>query len=321
MRDVFTAAARWAGSATPFAMATLVDVHNAAPAPLGASMAVTADGTISGDIGAGCYEGEIVQAAIETTRDGRARLLSIDLTSDDEVTGANGCGGSLEIVTWLPDAAFGDIAAAIAQGRGDVPLRVRYEREGTEHTFETVVPGRRELIVVGGTTLAQEIAAIAGRLDFRTIVVDPRPAFATHERLSAVDDIVVAWPDEALPARLTARTPLLVISHDPKIDLPALRAGLASEAPYIGLLGSRRAQSGRRGVLRSEGFDEDTLARIHGPAGLDLGGTTVAETAVSIVAEIVAAERGRDGGPLQRQNGTIHNAHDARRDYTSLSAR
>jgi xanthine dehydrogenase accessory factor len=186
--------------------------------------------------------------------------------------------------------------------------------------FETIVPARRELIVVGGTTLAQEIAAIAARLDFRTIVVDPRPAFATPERL-AVDEIVIAWPDEVLPARLNARTPLLVISHDPKIDLPALRAGLASEAPYIGLLGSRRAQAGRRDVLRSEGFPETALARIHGPAGLDLGGTTVAETAVSIVAEIIAAERGRDGGPLQRHLGNIHNPEDARHDYTSLSAR
>jgi xanthine dehydrogenase accessory factor len=155
--------------------------------------------------------------------------------------------------------------------------------------------------------LAQELASIGARLDFRTIVVDPRPSFANAERLPAVDEIVVAWPDDVLPAILSAQTPLVVISHDPKLDLPALRAGLQSEAPYIGLLGSRRAQLGRRATLRLDGFDETALARIHGPVGLDLGGVTMAETAVSILGEIVADARGRSGVPLLRTDGTIHN--------------
>jgi xanthine dehydrogenase accessory factor len=270
-------------------------------------MAVSLDGTIAGDIGAGCYEGEIVEAAIETARNGTARVLEIDLTSDDLVSGGSGCGGFLEVVTWRPAPDFGEVAAAIGAGKNDVAFPIGYERDGRPVEFSVTVPARRALIVVGGTTLAQELASIAARLDFRTIVVDPRPAFATAERLGAVAEIVVAWPDEVLPGMLGATTPLLVISHDPKLDLPALRAGLESDAPYIGLLGSRRAQSGRRNALRIDGFDEAALARIHGPAGLDLGGVTMAETALSILAEIVADARGRSGGALLQQEGTIHN--------------
>jgi xanthine dehydrogenase accessory factor len=307
VRDVFAALAGWIEQRSPYAIATLVDVRNAAPAPLGASMAVTLGGTIAGDIGAGCYEGEIVEAAIATARDGIARVLEIDLTSDDLVSGGSGCGGFLEVVTWRPGPEFADVAAAIGAGKADVAFPIVYERDGRAFEFTATVPARRQLIVVGGTVLAQELASVAARLDFRTVVVDPRPAFATAERLSAVAEIIVEWPDEALPALLDATTPLLVISHDPKLDLPALRAGLESEAPYIGLLGSRRAQNGRREALRVDGFSETALARIHGPAGLDLGGVTMAETAVSILAEIVADARGRSGGALLRHEGTIHN--------------
>ncbi|HUZ49604.1 MAG TPA: XdhC/CoxI family protein [Candidatus Dormibacteraeota bacterium] len=307
MRDFFAVVARWSRERTPFALATLVDVRNAAPAPLGASMAATADCTVAGDIGAGCYEGEIVEAAMETARDGKSRVLSIDLSSDDPLTGGTGCGGFLEVVTWRPPAGFDVVAGAIVAGRTDVTFPIAYEREGSMREFVMHVPARRTLIVVGGTTLAKEVASFAARLEYRTVVVDPRPAFATPERLAGVDEIIVDWPQDVLAAMLSATTPLLVISHDPKIDLPALRAGLASEAPYIGLLGSHRAQEGRRAALRADGFGEAALARIHGPAGLDIGGVTMAETAVSIVAEIVAVARERGGGPLLRHGGSIHN--------------
>lgn len=307
MREVFAAAAGWARERTPFAMATLIDARNAAPAPVGASMAVTQAGAIAGDIGAGCYEGEIVEAAIKTARDGRSRVVGIDLSDDDPIAGGSGCGGFLELVIWKPPADFASRADAIVAGRDDVRLSIDYERDGRADEFVLNVSACRSLIVVGGTTLAQELASVAARVDFRTVVVDPRPAFATVERLPAAAEIVVAWPQDALPELLTAATPLVVISHDPKLDMPALRAGLRSDAPYVGLLGSRRAQDARRAALGADGFDESELARIRGPAGLDLGGVTVAETAVSIVAEIIAAGRERSGTPLRHREGAIHN--------------
>lgn len=308
MRDVFAAAAGWQREGRSFAVATLCGVRNAAPAPLGASMAVTERGEIAGDIGAGCYESEIVEAAMQTARDGTARVLEIDLSSDDPLVGSSGCGGFLEVVVWRPPAEFATVAATIAAGDRDVAYAFAYPRGGETQEFRLSVPARRTIVAVGGTTLAQELASIAARVDFRTVVVDPRPAFATPERLRAVAEIVVAWPDEALPALLNATTPLVVISHDPKLDLPALRAGLASDVPYIGLLGSRRAQNARRQALRADGFGDAALARIHGPAGLDLGGVSMAETAVSIVAEIIASGRARSGSPLLQLSGAIHNA-------------
>jgi xanthine dehydrogenase accessory factor len=307
MREVFAAAAGWARERTPFAMATLIDARNAAPAPVGASMAVTQAGTIAGDIGAGCYEGEIVEAAMKTARDGRSRVVGIDLSDDDPIAGGSGCGGFLELVTWKPAADFARTADAIVAGRSDVRLSIAYDRDGRASEFALNVPARHSLIVVGGTTLAQELTSIAARVDFRTVVVDPRPAFATAERLPAAARILVAWPQDVLPELLTAATPLVVMSHDPKLDMPALRAGLRSDAPYVGLLGSRRAQDARRAALRADGFDESDLVRIRGPAGLDLGGVTMAETAVSIVAEIIAAGRERSGTPLRHREGAIHN--------------
>jgi len=307
VREVFAAALRWSGTNVPFALATVVDVRNAAPAPLGATMSVTGDGRVAGDIGAGCYEGEIVSAAAATVKDGLSRVLELDLSSDDIVAGGSGCGGFLEVVTWRPPGDFAKTAAAIVAGCSDVTFSVAYERDGVVREFVATVSGRGKLIVVGGTTLAQELASIASRLDYRTVVVDPRPVFATRERLAAVEELVVAWPDDALPAMLSARTPLVVISHDPKLDIPALRCGLNSAAPYIGLLGSRRAQTMRRAALRADGFAEAALERIHGPSGLDLGGVSMAETAVSILAEIVAATHGRSGGSLLRHWGAIHN--------------
>ncbi len=114
------------------------------------------------------------------------------------------------------------------------------------------------------------------------------------------------WPQDALPALLADRTPIVLLSHNPKFDLPALRYALQSETRYVGLLGSRRAQHFYRTTLRNEGLDEHLMARIRGPVGLDLGGTTNAQTALSILAEIIAVQHHRDGGPLQDLDGPIH---------------
>lgn len=171
--------------------------------------------------------------------------------------------------------------------------------------FIVPVPARGKLIV-GVTTLARELAPLALRLHYGRVVVDPRPAFATRERLGAVDETVIARPDEALPAMLSERTPLVVISHDPKHDLPALRRGLESAAPYIGSLRGRRAQEARLAALQTDGFSEAALKRIRGPAGLDLGGVSIAETAVWILGETVTAHS-RPGGSLLRHSGAIHN--------------
>lgn len=306
MRDVFADVARWLDEKRQFALATLVALREAATAPIGTTVAVDSSGEILGNIGAGCYESEIVEACAKTAVDGAVRRVHVDLTADD-VLGGTACGAAMQLVVWRPTFAFRDEAAAIAAGERAAHLALEYdEADGTRVRFEHVFPPKDRLILVGATTLAAQVAAIARRLDFRVVVVDPRPAFATRERIPDADEIVRAWPDEYLPGALSERTPVVVLSHDPKFDLPALRSALHSNAPYVGLLGSRRSQAARCASLKAEGFDARVLARIAGPAGLDLGGVTVAETALSILAEIVARRRGGDGSPLMQRQGAIH---------------
>ena len=234
---------------------------------------------------------------MQTLRDGVVRRLDVNLDSDDELTGGTACGAQMRLVIWRPQPEFLDDARAIVAGERDVVLTV----DDFEHTF----PAKDTLVLIGATTLSAALATMARRIDLRVIVVDPRPAFATAER---VPDAVLVheWPDDYLPRALNAHTALVVLSHDPKFDLPALRCALRSPAPYIGLLGSRRAQAARRAALRAEGFDDEALARIRGPVGLDIGGTTPGETAISILAEIIAQRRGRNGTPLLSERGAIH---------------
>lgn len=311
MREVYALAAKWLEEGRAFALATLVGLRQAATAPIGTTVAVDAEGSIFGNIGAGCYESEIVDACRRTAADGVTRRLDVNLTSDDVLLGGTSCGADMQLVTWRPPQNFSEEAAAIGAGEREAAVRFIYEDEGGRRVeFEHRVAPKSRLILIGATTLAAELAAIGRRLDFRVVVVDPRPAFATAERVAGAHEIVRSWPQEYLPGALDETTPVVVLSHDPKFDLPALRCALRSSAPYVGLLGSRRSQAARRDSLREEGFDEPALARIAGPAGLDIGGVTVAETALSILAEIVANCRGGAGAPLSGVAGAIHRRLD-----------
>lgn len=148
------------------------------------------------------------------------------------------------------------------------------------------------IIVVGAVHIAQAMAPMAAPLGFEMIVVDPRGAFATAERLPGVT-LNTDWPDDAMAAlKPDARSAVVTLTHDPKLDDPALDAALRSEAFYIGALGSRRTHAKRVARLRDLGHGDDAIARIHAPVGLDIEAVTAPEIALSVMAEIVAARRG-----------------------------
>lgn len=161
---------------------------------------------------------------------------------------------------------------------------------GTTLFIESYVPPPT-LFMVGGVHISVALAALAKVLGFRTVVVDARSAFASEERFAHVDELVLAWPDEALAGRLDARSSVAVLTHDPKLDDPAIREALRSPAAYIGALGSPSTHAKRLERLRAEGFSEEDLARIHGPIGLSIGAKTPEEIALSILAEIVQVHR------------------------------
>jgi xanthine dehydrogenase accessory factor len=150
------------------------------------------------------------------------------------------------------------------------------------------------LVVVGGVHIAVALVDLARTLGFRTVVVDPRPAFANRERFPGVTRLEADWPDEALAKiGLGPSTAVAVLTHDPKLDDPALRAALPSAAFYVGALGSPRTQAKRRSRLLEAGLTEAELDRLHAPIGLDLGGRSPEEIALSVMAEIVGARHGR----------------------------
>jgi xanthine dehydrogenase accessory factor len=307
MREVFATAAAWLEEDRDFSLATLVALREAATAPVGTTIAVDTHGRIVGNIGAGCHETEIVEASLRTAADRQTRRLDINLTTENEIVGGAGCGAIMRVVAWRPERSFLDEARAIAAGARDARASFTYEDvDGSLVAFEHEYPAKERLILIGATALASELASIGRRLDFNVTVVDPRPAFATNERVPEAHAIVRKWPGDYLSAELSKHTSIVMLSHDPKFDLPALRCALRSDAPYIGLLGSRRSQAARRAALREDGFAEDALARIHGPAGLDIGGTTLAETALSILSEIIASRHERGGTPLRTTSRAIH---------------
>lgn len=144
------------------------------------------------------------------------------------------------------------------------------------------------VIVVGAVHITQTLVPMASVAGYEVIVIDPRASFATEERFPGIR-LLDDWPDEAMETLAPdRRTAIITLTHDPKLDDPALHVALRSDAFYIACLGSRRTHAKRLDRLRQEGFDEATLARIHGPAGLDIGAVSPAEIALSVLAEMTA---------------------------------
>jgi len=185
------------------------------------------------------------------------------------------------------------------------------EHEGAKVFAEVFGPPPR-LVVVGAVDTAEALCRAAKALGWRTAVADARARFATRERLPSADEVVVGWPDDAYAKLgLAYGDAVVVLTHDEKFDVPAVAGALAADVSYIGALGSRRAQEARRERLREAGVGEDELARVHGPCGLDVGAESPAETAVSILAEILAVRAGRSGGHLRDAKRRIHAEREA----------
>jgi len=178
--------------------------------------------------------------------------------------------------------------AARAAARDD-QSRVWNSPEGA--VFLRVYNPPVQVVLVGAVHVAQALAPMIGLVGYDVLVVDPRSAFATEARFPGVS-LSTEWPDEALArVGLGRRSAVVTMTHDPKIDDPALEAALRSESFYIGALGSKKTQAARRDRLAARGFDETALARLHGPVGLSIGAVSTAEIAVSILSELVACLR------------------------------
>ena len=179
--------------------------------------------------------------------------------------------------------------------RAENDIRTYATPAGDVEVFVESYPPPPTMFIVGAVHIAIPLVTFAKTLGFRIVVVDARGAFATPERFAHADELIMAWPDEALEGKLNSNSFVVLLTHDPKLDDPALKIALPSPARYVGALGSPRTHAKRLARLREDGMPEEQLARLHAPIGLSIGANTPEEIAVSIIAEVVAARHGLTG--------------------------
>ena len=299
-------------------LATVVETWGSAPRRVGAQLAVGGDGRIEGSVSGGCVEGAVIVEALEALSDGKHRLLEFGVSDDDAFAVGLACGGTIRVLVEpvgkaLPEAMLSDLAAArdarkpVAyvvetdtgarrldrEGHAD---RMRMDRSGFEddgQTFVAVHNPPLRLIVVGAVHIAQALVPMARIAGYDPVLVDPRDSFGSDTRFPE-ETVLRDWPDEAVAAiGIDARTAVVLLTHDPKLDDPALLAALRSEAFYIGALGSTRTHAKRLARLEQAGIDAERIGRIHAPIGFDIGAAGPAEIAVAILAQMTAVLRGR----------------------------
>ena len=330
MEEILREVEEWLAAGERVAVATVVGVHRSAPRPPGAKMAFSSSGQMAGAVSGGCVEGAVVEAATEVIEGGPPRLLHFGIADEDAWDVGLPCGGEIDVwveayapgpfaeaarngeraaqVTRLTDGAklfvhadgatSGSLDAAARSHAEELMWAERSEARG-DLFVDVVFPAPR-LFVFGAVDFAAALCTAARFAGWRPYVIDPRGFFARPDRFPTAEEVIAAWPDEAV-ARLGGidrATWIAILTHDPKLDDAALSLALRSEAAYIGAMGSRRANEKRTERLAELGFTEDDLARIAQPIGLDVGGVTAEETAISIVGEMVAVRHGRRGGRL-----------------------
>lgn len=299
---VLAAAAAWKGE--PMAIATVVSTWGSAPRPKGSHMLVHADGRFEGSVSGGCVESDILATAAEVIAGAPFAVKNYGVADAAAWEVGLPCGGEIAVMVQPVSAAgfdpelFDRIAEARADGKAisvttDLDTGTSSLRAAEGAAFVNRYDPPRRLLIVGAVQIAQALAGLARELGIVTVVIDPRARFLTEERFPGVtlDD---RWPDEAIAAYAPgASTAVVTLSHDTKIDDPALIAALAAPTAYVGALGSRRSHAARRERLTAAGVSDADLDRIDAPVGLDIGAIGPAEIALSIAAAMVRAFRDR----------------------------
>jgi xanthine dehydrogenase accessory factor len=346
MRDVMPQLNEWVERGERVALATVVDVRRSAPRPPGAKMAVNEHGEIAGAVSGGCVEGAVVEIADGVIRGVEPQLVHFGIADAEAWDVGLPCGGEIDVWVQAYDPGrFGRLAAEggratevtllegarpgaklLVEADGarsgslgapeldDEAARIasellwaeRSERRGSMF-FDVVAPAPR-LIIFGAVDVASSLCRLAQAAGWRPYVVDPRARFATPERFPDAEDVIAGWPEDAFGrlGGIDRATSIVVLTHDPKLDDAALQIALRSEARFVGAMGSRRAQASRRERLLAAGLSDHELGRLSAPLGLDLGAVSGEETALSILAEVVAARHGHGGGRLSSAGGRIH---------------
>jgi len=293
-------------------------------------MAINERGWIAGSVSGGCVEGAVIQAAKEVLKTQQPQRLHFGVADETAWDVGLACGGKIDIFVQLvqekiieplllrlksdqssilstviqgPEKSLGsqqltdEDGEVLASSNGSIDLSsVGNQPEiisirDTE-IFVNPLSASPTLIMIGGVHIAIALTELAHTLDFRTVIIDPRKAFGTTERFPTVDELIQKWPQPAFEQHpLNSSSAVASLSHDPKIDDPALIAALNSSAFYVGALGSMKTQEKRRQRLLKAGLSDETLARLHAPIGVEIGAETPEEIALAIMAQVIAAYR------------------------------
>lgn len=327
---VIETALAWKTRGKGVAIATVISTWGSAPRPTGSQIAINEDSDFVGSVSGGCIEGAVIHTGLDVLASGKPELIEFGVSNSEAWEVGLACGGTIRIyVAPLDDerAALyqklqtarvakksavyvssltthsdqlvfaGEPAAspALAQAIDSAIHSDRAQTQdlGDETFFVNPFNPPLRMFVIGAVHIAQPLVKMASEAGYDVMVIDPREAFATPARFASIT-LSHAWPDEALgEAKPDLRSAVVTLSHDPKIDDPALTTALGTNCFYIGSLGSKKTHAARLDRLKKEGFSEDDLARIHGPVGLSIGAKSPAEIAISILAEITNVLRGQ----------------------------
>ncbi len=315
----------WLATGKSAALATVVQTWGSAPRPQGSQLVISGDADIQGSVSGGCVESAVVAEALDALENGQSRVLEYGVSDDDAFAVGLACGGTIRVMVEPigvgngPDRAMIEelVEARAARTpmiyavnpetwerrfvRGDDPLgeaaeAARYaDKSGFEGDwFLGVHNPPLRMIVVGAVHIAQPLLVMAREAGYDPFLIDPREAFGATHRFPD-QPISNDWPDEAIEAYgIDGRTALITLSHDPKIDDPALTTALGSAAFYIGALGSKRTHAKRVVRLEEAGISPSDISKIHSPIGADIGSKSPAEIAISIMAEVTERLRRPD---------------------------
>jgi xanthine dehydrogenase accessory factor len=298
-------ARNWASEGHEVAIATVIETWGSAPRRRGSHAIIRDDGLFEGSVSGGCVEGDVIVGAQDLIRSGGGfERRDYGVQDENAWTYGLACGGTISVLIQTIDdqhyplALIDEVIERRGLGQGVsvvTDLTGGASREGTatgDDVYTNSYPPPLRMMIVGAVHVSQHLVPLARELGYHVLVVDPRDSFAAADRFVGIE-VDTRWPDEALAAwKPDGGTAIVTLTHDPKIDDPALVTALGSDAFYIAALGSRKTQAARRERLAAMGFTPDQLARIDGPAGIAIGAATPAEIALSILAGATAALRG-----------------------------
>ncbi len=303
--NILSTAIDWSGQGRAIAVATVLETWGSAPQPVGSRLVIDANGEFEGSVSGGCVEAAVITEAVELIQTNGFTILEFGVANEAAWQVGLACGGRIKIlVESIDERKLHNIAAIVAAHDKRQPVSCITDLESGAQTVSYSVPelaasriednsfihvyeSALQLIIIGAVHISQAVIPIARLADYEITVIDPRSGFASRERFPDVE-LHAGWPDEVLKDyTLDRRTAFIALTHDPKIDDPALRMALPSECFYIGALGSRRTHAARLERMK----DQQGLERIKGPIGLDIGARGAAEIAISIMAQMTAALR------------------------------